>query len=124
MKISIRFHQVNQLNEVYTLVDGEARKPSRLFPEIVGCVVVIDKPSNRHRKGNPIRAHVTVSIPGKTMAFSKRADGQDEAVCALAALSFAFDAVEKTVGEYTKKQREAEERQYRALFEAAFVPIQ
>jgi ribosome-associated translation inhibitor RaiA len=121
MNLSIRFHQVSQSNNVFDLVDHEARKIESHYPDIISCAVVIDKPHNRHRKGNPVRARLTFSFPGRQLAVSKSVDDGNESDSALAALSYAFEAAEYTVNGHTHKKQEQNRRSGGPQLEAVLV---
>jgi ribosome-associated translation inhibitor RaiA len=122
MNLSIRFHQVTQSNKIFDLVDHEARKIESYYPDIISCTVVIDKPHNRHRKSNPIRAQLTFSFPGGQLVFSKSVDNRDELDSALAALSHAFEAAEYTINGHTHKQQELNRQNGKPQLEAVLVP--
>lgn len=124
MNFSIRFHQVMQSSKVFDLVEHEVRKIESRYPDIISCAAVIDKPHNRHRKGNLIRAQLTLSFPGRRLVVSKSADDGNESDSALAALSYAFEAAEYTINGHTHKQHEYNRKGGRFQLEAIPVGVQ
>ncbi len=98
--ISMRFRHISRPNDLVELIEWETRRLCERHPQTQSCSVVIEKPNQRHNKGNPIRAQITLSVPGKSFLSSKEADGPEEMGNAAAALLSAFNAAEHSLRTY------------------------
>jgi hypothetical protein len=109
--ISMRFRHISRPNDLVELIDWEARRLCERHPQTQRCSVVVEKPNQRHNKGNPVRAQITLSVTGKSILSSKEADGPDEMGNAAVALLSAFDAAEHSLSTYLCRRQTVVRRQ-------------
>jgi len=111
-RLSVRFHNVPNLSVLREAAEARAARLSSRHPQILGFNVVFEKPHNRRRKGNGIKARVEVVVPGKTLVLSKHADGYGTTQDGLAALDAAFSAAEHAVKARLERRRRHDSRRF------------
>ena len=94
-RLRITFRGMQSSPSIEDKIREYADRLNDLFDGIVGCHVVIDQQSQKHRHGNPFRARVDLHVPGKQIiAESERAEPKN-AAGAYEALHEAFDRAER-----------------------------
>lgn len=71
-----------------------------LYDGIVGCHVVVEAANTKHRHGNPFRARVDLSIPGRSICAESEHAERTNAMSVYEALSDAFDRAERQLVGY------------------------
>jgi ribosome-associated translation inhibitor RaiA len=112
--IDIRFRRIDHSNKLIEIIEDEAYALRRRHPQVRCCAVVVEKQNQRHLKGNPIRAHVSLRIPGKVVFSSKMSDEPDESASAAAALFQAFSAAEHTLTTYLNRHKGMRQMHHRS----------
>ena len=103
--ISMRFQHISCANPLIEIVDKETERLQKHHPRIRGFSIIVEKTHRKHKKGNPVRAQVIISLPNKRIVVSKEVDGMTEGDNAAIALRHMFDVSECAVDQYIKKSR-------------------
>lgn len=82
------------------LIRRKAGKLERYYDRIIRCDVVVEGPGDRHESGGPYDVRLDISVPGSEIVVNQRA-----AETLRGAIEAAFDAAERQVEEYSRKQR-------------------
>jgi ribosome-associated translation inhibitor RaiA len=107
MKTSTRisFRNIPSSTEVFSAVERRAAHVRHIHRAVESCRVSLDRPSRRHRSGNPLRVAVEIHAAGTTLvARATSCDG--EPASAVAAINEAFGAVEKQLKDRLARRRE------------------
>jgi cold shock CspA family protein/ribosome-associated translation inhibitor RaiA len=77
----------------------------KFAPRMIGCRVVVERASNRHREGNPYRVTIDATIPGREIVVGRDpGENRDHADVAVA-LRDAFDAARRRLEDAVREQR-------------------
>lgn len=76
-----------------------------LFDGIVGCHVVIDQQTHKHRHGNPFAARVDLHVPGRQIIAHSEHVESANSKSAYEALTDAFDRAERQLLTYRDHQK-------------------
>lgn len=76
-----------------------------VFEGIVGCHVVVEEETTKHRHGNPFRARVDLSVPGKAIVGESQKVERENARSVNDALQSAFDRAERQLLHYRDQLR-------------------
>lgn len=69
--LDITFRDMEPSPAVEETVRRWAKKLARVNDRIVRCHVIIERPHQHHRQGQPLRVGVTLSVPGPDIAVSR-----------------------------------------------------
>ena len=64
LPIEVRFRNVDSLPAVEDWIREEVQKLERFFGGILGCHVMVERPHQRHERGNPFHIRVELTVPG------------------------------------------------------------
>lgn len=82
------------------LIRRKVEKLERFSDRIIRCDVVVEGPGDRHETGGPYDVRLDISVPGSELVVNQRT-----AETLRGAIEAAFDAAERQVEEYSRKQR-------------------
>lgn len=82
------------------LIRRKVEKLERFSDRLIRCDVVVEGPGERHESGGPYDVRLDISVPGSELVVTKRS-----AETLRGAIESAFDAAERQVEEYSRKQR-------------------
>lgn len=82
------------------LIRRKVEKLERFSDRIIRCDVVVEGPGERHESGGPYDVRLDISVPGSDLVVNQRT-----AETLRGAIEAAFDAAERQVEEYSRKQR-------------------
>jgi cold shock CspA family protein len=77
----------------------------KFAPRMIGCRVVVERPSLRHREGNPYRVTIDVTIPGHEIVVGRDPPENHDHVDVAVALRDAFDAARRRLEDAVREQR-------------------
>jgi len=83
----------------------EAEKLERYHPRITGCHVSVSQPHKRHRKGNPYRFAIEITIPGGEIVASRESAQRLRHVEWRVALRDAFDTARRLLEDRARRMR-------------------
>jgi len=63
--LTVSFRGLRHSDALASLVRVQAKALERLFPRILECRVVLERPQHHRRKGNPLYVRVDVHVPGQ-----------------------------------------------------------
>jgi len=62
--VQVTFRNIDESDSLKTLILEEAESLGTLFPRLLGCSVLVEKPNRHHKKGNVYHVRVRLNIPG------------------------------------------------------------
>ncbi|MDR3568273.1 MAG: HPF/RaiA family ribosome-associated protein [Syntrophobacteraceae bacterium] len=98
LDISARDMRINE--ETEELIRDKASKLDRIYDQIIGCRVKIDKPHRSQRTGMTFNVSIDITIPGHELVIKRESD-QDLRV----AIMSSFETAQRRLKEYAEKQR-------------------
>ena len=98
LDISARDVRVNE--ETEELIRDKASKLDRIYDQIIGCRVKIDKPHRSQRTGMTYNVSIDITIPGGELVVKRESD-QD----LRAAIVNSFEIAQRRLKDYTERQR-------------------
>jgi ribosomal subunit interface protein len=84
-----------------------AAKLDRFYDRIMGCRVVVEAPHRRHHQGKLFHVRVDLTVPGGELAVSREPAGHRAYEDVYVAIRDAFDAVQRQLEDYARRQRGA-----------------
>jgi ribosome-associated translation inhibitor RaiA len=67
MPLQITFHGVEHSDALSYMLAEQADKLRRLYGNIIHCRVRVEAPHRHHRRGNPFRVAVDLTVPGRAL---------------------------------------------------------
>lgn len=98
LDISARDVLVN--DETEELIRDKASKLDRIYEQIIGCRVRIDKPHRSQRTGMTYNVSIDITVPGGELVIKRESD-QD----LRAAIANSFETAQRRLKNYTERQR-------------------
>lgn len=98
LDISARDVRVNE--ETEELIRDKVSKLDRIYDQIIGCRVKIDKPHRSQRTGMTYNVSIDITIPGGELVVKRESD-QD----LRAAIVNSFEIAQRRLKDYTERQR-------------------
>ncbi len=83
-------------------IRDKAAKLESLFPDIVGCRVVVELPHRHKHQGKPFNVRLEIKVPGDELVVNR-----DRHEDVYVALRDAFDAAKRQLEDYARKLRGA-----------------
>lgn len=78
----------------------KAAKLETLYPNIMGCRVVVEVPHKHKQQGRQFNVRLDITVPGGELVVNREADDD-----VYVALRDAFDAAKRQVEDYGRRQR-------------------
>jgi ribosomal subunit interface protein len=98
LEISARDVRIN--DETEELIRDKASKLDRLYDQIVGCRVKVDKPHRSQRSGMMYSVRIDITVPGGELIVKREPDEDLHA-----AIVNSFETAQRRVKEFAQKQR-------------------
>jgi len=90
-------------------IESEATRLRERHNHVQSIKVVIEKPNQRHRYGNNLRATILVSLRGKQL-FSSKQSTADDVEDARVAVTAAFNSLESEVNSLERRSEKSRSR--------------
>ena len=71
LPLQITFRNMKHSAEVEDWIRAEAGKLETFYQRIIGCLVVIEVPHRRHKKGKPLHIRIDLTLPGKEIVIKR-----------------------------------------------------
>jgi ribosomal subunit interface protein len=98
LDISARDVRVNE--QIEELIRDKASKLDRIYDQLIGCRVKIDKPHRSQRNGMTYNVSIDLTVPGGEVIVKRESD-QDLRV----AIVNSFETAQRRLKEYAERQR-------------------
>jgi cold shock CspA family protein/ribosome-associated translation inhibitor RaiA len=72
LPVQISFHGLAPSEALRDLVTEEAAKLEHLYRDVVSCRVAVERLGGQHRRGNPYRVRIDLSVPGKRLVVDSQ----------------------------------------------------
>ncbi len=106
--LEITYRNVEKTDEIERLIREKAAKLDRLFGNIIGCRVAIERPQTTPQAGNPYRVRIDVTVPPGHELVVRREPLDTEMHTALSTVVIdAFKAMRRQLQELRERQRGA-----------------
>jgi ribosome-associated translation inhibitor RaiA len=104
--LKITFRNVPKTSDIERLINKQAAKLERVCNYIVSCRLVVEKPQQHQKSGNPFRVRLDITVPPEHELVVIRESSEGELHERLpTVLRRAFDAMRRQVERLTQKQR-------------------
>jgi ribosome-associated translation inhibitor RaiA len=103
--VRVTFRNLSVSEAVERACREEAEKLERYHPRITGCHVAVSQPHKRHRKGNPYRFAIEITIPGGDLVASRDPSQRAGHVAWRVALRDAFDTARRLLEDRSRRMR-------------------
>lgn len=103
--LEIAFHNLEQSDFVETRVRERVARLERYYDRINSCRVVVELPHKQHQKGNIYHIRIEVRVPGNELVVSRGPGDINAHQDVYVAIRDAFDAAERQLEEFSRKQR-------------------
>ncbi len=104
--VQITFRHMEKSDALEQLILEKAEWLDAFFPRIVGCRVVVEAPTGRHRQGGHFRVMVDVSVPGHDLVAGRSPDARAEHEDAYIAVREAFKHARRELQDMVRRRRE------------------
>lgn len=98
--LNVTTRRVDLPSALDELIRRKVEKLERFSDRIIRCDVVVEGPGERHETGGPYDVRLDISVPGSELVVNQRS-----AETLRGAIEGAFDAAERKVEDYSRKQR-------------------
>ncbi|NND64957.1 MAG: HPF/RaiA family ribosome-associated protein [Gammaproteobacteria bacterium] len=86
-------------------IKERAGKLERFHDRITRCEVVVDRPHKNKSQGHHFQVRIDITVPGKEIVVSREHHTHNDHEDAYVAVRDAFDAAQRQLEDYTRKQR-------------------
>jgi ribosome-associated translation inhibitor RaiA len=100
MQISTTFRDMSPSASLQAAAERWVGRLEQVYDRIVGCHVTIEQPHRHHAHGAPFQIHISLAVPGTTLAVSHQASKD-----AYVALADAFRAARRQLLDHVAQQR-------------------
>ncbi len=100
LPLEIRARDVRLNGETEALIREKAAKLDRIYAQIIGCRVKVDRPHRSQRSGMMYDVRIDITVPGGELVVKREPD-EDLHV----AIVNSFETAQRRVKEYSEKQR-------------------
>ena len=100
LPLDISARDMRMSEETEELIRDKASKLDRIYDQIIGCRVRIDKPHRSQRTGMTYNVSIDITVPGGELVVKRESD-QDLRV----AITSSFDIAQRRLKDYTERQR-------------------
>ncbi len=101
----ISFRNLEPGEEIKQRIDEEVRRLEKFYGGIIGCKVMVEVPHHRHRTGDRYRVRIDLTVPGRELVVSRDPGNNDESTNLPAAITAAFDAMQRQLEDYVRRRR-------------------
>lgn len=106
--LEIRFHNLQTSEAVEAAIRERALRLEKFYDRITSCRVAVEAPHRQHRKGNIFTVFIDIGVPGGEVVVNREPHRPRERYAApdiYKAIRDAFDAAERQLVEYKRRQR-------------------
>ncbi len=104
--LELTFRNVKNDENIRTLVADKLSRLEKICDYMTSCRVIIDKPQEHQKSGNPFRVRLDISIPhGHEIVVTRESGEGDMHVPLTRVVRDAFDAARRQVQELVERQR-------------------
>ncbi|MFZ2446722.1 MAG: HPF/RaiA family ribosome-associated protein [Syntrophobacteraceae bacterium] len=100
LPLEIRARDVRLNGETESLIREKAAKLDRIYDQIIGCRVKVDRPHRSQRSGMLYNVRIDITVPGGELVVKREPD-EDLHV----AIVNSFETAQRRVKEHSEKQR-------------------
>jgi ribosomal subunit interface protein len=106
LPVEISYRGLEKSDEIETMVREKAARLDKFCDHINRCDVVIEQPNHNHKKGNPFRVRIDVTVaPGHELVAEDSETDDDSYLPLNRAVHDAFKAMERQLRHLVEKQR-------------------
>jgi ribosome-associated translation inhibitor RaiA len=102
--LEIALKHVDHTPDLERRLRERAEHLERFYERLVRCRIVVEGP-NAHARSKLYRVHIELGVPGPDIVVDQGSAGHHEHVDLNLAIRDAFDAAERRLKEYARKQR-------------------
>jgi ribosomal subunit interface protein len=103
--LELSFHNVDPSEFVEARVRERVEKLQRYYDRINSCRVAVTLPHKQHQKGNLFHIRIEMRVPGAELVVSRDPGDNNAHQDVYVAIRDAFDAAERQLEEFSRKQR-------------------
>jgi ribosome-associated translation inhibitor RaiA/cold shock CspA family protein len=104
--LDISFRDMESSPAIEAAVRRWAEKLARVYDRIVRCHVIIERPHQHQRQGQPMRVAVTISVPGPDIAVTRNTGRAGAHEDLHAAIRDAFHAARRQLEDHARRLRQ------------------
>lgn len=105
MPLQITYRNMDPSEALDSRIRKEAAKLEQFHEHIMSCRVVMEAPHRHHHKGNLYHIRIDLKTPGHEMAVTREHHDQQAHEDAYVTISDAFDALQRQLKEFARRQR-------------------
>lgn len=106
LPLQVTFRHMEHSDALEGKIRERAARLDKMYNHVMSCRVVVEQYSHRHHQGNLFRVRVDVTVPGSEIVASHAHSDRHEYEDAYVAARDAFDAVERSLEEFARRQRQ------------------
>jgi cold shock CspA family protein/ribosome-associated translation inhibitor RaiA len=104
--LEVTFRGVQESAALEDLIRKQSAKLERVCDHIIGCRIVVEKPQEHQRSGNPYRVRIDVTVPPGHELVAVRESGEGDSQEQLpTVIRKGFDAMRRQLKKLVEKQR-------------------
>lgn len=105
LPLQVTFRHMEHSDALEAKIRERAARLGKIYDRVMRCRVVVEQYSHRHRQGNLFRVRVDLAVPGGEIVASRAHSDRHEYEDAYVASRDAFDAVERALEDFARRQR-------------------
>ena len=103
--LQVTFRGFPHSDAVEAKVREKAEKLDQIFPDIMGCRVVVESQHKHHHQGNLYHVSIDLTVPGRELAVARDPKAHQAHEDVYVAIRDAFDAARRQLESYARKLR-------------------
>ncbi len=103
----ITFRDFEPSDAVEAKIRTRLARLGRYYERIMGCRVVVEAPHRRHHQGKHYHVRIDLTVPGGELVVNREPPEHDAYEDVYVAIRDAFDAAERRLEDYARRQRGA-----------------
>jgi ribosomal subunit interface protein len=101
----ITFRGLEPTAAIESKVRARVQRFDRYYGRVMGCRVMIESRHRHHHKGKLYHVRIDLTVPGDELVVSREPDGNHAHEDAYVAIRDAFDAMERQLESFARRQR-------------------
>jgi cold shock CspA family protein len=104
--LEITYRNVLKTGDIESLIQDKVKKLEKIYDNIVGCLVVLERPHSTVQTGNQFKVRIDLTIPhGKNIVVTKNPGNSGMHQTLDSVIRDSFDAAEKQLKKIVQQQR-------------------
>lgn len=105
LPLQVTFRNMSPSEQLEAYIRERAAKLDEFYDKIMSCRVMVELHHQHHHKGNLYHVRVDLTVPQNEIVANRKADEHHAHEDAYVAVRDAFDAAERQLEDYARRQR-------------------